>query len=319
MIYINDECIDNLDLSWDDYIDTIKNAVLCMFQGDFSQPIKPYLRYKNKKNRIIAMPAYIGGCFDFSGIKWISSFPSNIKKGLPRAHCVTVLNDANTGEPLCFINSAMLSIIRTAAVSGIVIREYVKARRITKSTIGIIGFGPIGQGHLTMLKSTFGDLISDILIYDINSVNTSFLDTNNIKVLSCWQQVYKNSNIIITCTNSDNRYINIPPPVGSLLLNVSLRDYMVSVFPYVKDAIFVDNWDEVCREDTDVEQFKLNRSLLKENTRSIIDIVCKDAFYNIASKTPIMFNPMGMAVFDIAIATVMYLEILKTKSGIILE
>src|SRR5580658_4185064 len=98
---------------WNKTVDIIQEAVRCLEVNDFSQPVKPYLRYRNRKNRIIAMPAFVGGRINKAGIKWIASFPDNIHKGFPRAHSVVILNDADTGEPVCIICTPLLSIIRT--------------------------------------------------------------------------------------------------------------------------------------------------------------------------------------------------------------
>lgn len=59
--------------------------MVCLANNEFAQPIKPYLRYNNLKNRIIAMPAYAGGECDMAGIKWIASYPDNINQ-IGRAH-----------------------------------------------------------------------------------------------------------------------------------------------------------------------------------------------------------------------------------------
>jgi ornithine cyclodeaminase len=45
----------------------------------------------------------------------------------------------------------------------------------------------------------------------------------------------------------------------------------------------------------------LEKGLKKENTHSIIDIV-KGCISSYDSSAPVMFNPMGMAIFDMAIA-----------------
>lgn len=111
---------------------------------------------------------------------------------------------------------------------------------------------------------------------------------------------------------SSERYINTRPQKGALLLNVSLRDFDESIYTYVKDSIFVDDWEEVCRENTDIEMLSKTHGLKKEDTYAITDLLKDHPFEKISPKFPIMFNPMGMAVFDIAIAKY-YAE--KAKEG----
>lgn len=321
MLYLDNENMKEMGIDWDRTISVIEETVKCLYWNEVAQPIKPYLRYKEPQNRIIAMPAYVGGKVDRAGIKWIASFPDNIHKGIPRAHSVTILNEADSGVPISITNTAMLSIIRTASVSGLIIKYYKKYRELKNITIGIIGWGPIGQYHLDMCMNLLGDSISKIYIYDIKGVDNINLPAKQMKkivVADNWQEVYLNSNIFITCTASKDRYIDIKPSEGSLLLNISLRDYKKEIFPFIKESIIVDDWEEVCRENTDIEMFHKECGLNRDLSISIKEIVCEEGMKNFSRDIPILFNPMGMAVFDIAIASYYYDLAVENNIGKIL-
>jgi N-[(2S)-2-amino-2-carboxyethyl]-L-glutamate dehydrogenase len=62
----------------------------------------------------------------------------------------------------------------------------------------------------------------------------------------------------------------------------------------------------------------LEKKLQEKNTKSIIDVVdnCIDSY---PSQHPIMFNPMGMAVFDIAIANYFCLQAKLKGIGEVLD
>ena len=94
----------------------------------------------------------------------------------------------------------------------------------------------------------------------------------------------------------------LAPKSGALLLNVSLRDYQSSIYDSVKDGIVVDDWDEVCRENTDIQLFHDVNGLQQENTTTMADVILDRALEGIPQSQPVMFNPMGMAIFDMAIA-----------------
>ena len=126
MRYLGDNNVQEIHLDWEQNIDAIASATQCIAAADIAQPLKPYLRYGDLQNRIIAMPAYVGGAINQSGIKWIASFPENIKKGIKRAHSVIILNDAKTGEPISVINSGSISAIRTASVSGLMLKKFME-------------------------------------------------------------------------------------------------------------------------------------------------------------------------------------------------
>jgi ornithine cyclodeaminase len=84
-------------------------------------------------------------------------------------------------------------------------------------------------------------------------------------------------------------------------MNVSLRDCTDKIYKYIKDAIIVDDWDKVCRENTDIEFFHKTQGLQKDNTKSITDVLIKNEMSDYDNSQVIMFNPMGMAIFDMAI------------------
>lgn len=306
MLYLNDRDIRAVGLDWPALLDTLEAAVHIADTGEYAQPIKPYLRYGNPRNRIIAMPAYMGGNVNAAGIKWIASFPDNINRGLPRAHSVMVLNDAQTGVPAAILNSSLTSIVRTASVSGLMMRAFLEERPLAQINLGIIGWGPVGRLHYEMALALYGDRIANVRIYDLREVDLLEADVpdhyrEKTKVAACWEEVYRSSDIFMTCTVSDHRYIHLPPSVGQLLLNVSLRDYQSEALAAVK-AIVVDDWEEVCRENTDIERLHLEQGLTRSGTRSLADVVCRRSLAEFAPTEPILFCPMGMGVFDIATA-----------------
>jgi N-[(2S)-2-amino-2-carboxyethyl]-L-glutamate dehydrogenase len=306
MLYLNDRDIRAVGLDWPALLDALEAAVHIADTGDYAQPIKPYLRYGDPRNRIIAMPAYVGGTVQAAGIKWIASFPDNINHGLPRAHSVMVLNDAQTGEPSAILNSPLTSIVRTASISGLMLKAFLKERPLEQIELGIIGWGPVGRLHYEMALALYGDRIRQVQIYDLREVKLTESDIpapylEKTKVAASWEEVYRGSDIFMTCTVSDHQYIQLPPAEGQLLLNVSLRDYQSEALAAVK-AIIVDDWQEVCRENTDIERLHLEQGLTRSGTRTLADVICRRGLAEFARAEPILFCPMGMGVFDIATA-----------------
>ncbi|MGO4749882.1 hypothetical protein AB4212_14875, partial [Streptomyces sp. 2MCAF27] len=56
------------------FVQSMEAALHAQAGGDVVQPLKPYLRRPERPHladRIIAMPAYVGGDVRLSGIKWI--------------------------------------------------------------------------------------------------------------------------------------------------------------------------------------------------------------------------------------------------------
>ncbi|WP_104181903.1 tyramine oxidase subunit B [Arthrobacter sp. B0490] len=86
--------------------------------------------------RFMAMPAYLGGRFGTTGVKWYGSNAENRRKGLPRSVHVFVLNDRDTGAPLAIMSANLLSAYRTGAVPGVGVKHLAKADARTAAVIG---------------------------------------------------------------------------------------------------------------------------------------------------------------------------------------
>ncbi|WP_438348035.1 2,3-diaminopropionate biosynthesis protein SbnB [Paenibacillus sp. FA6] len=318
MKYLNDDHIKAIGINWTKLIEVIESTVSTIDRGEYEQPLKPYLRFRDPSQRIIAMPAFVGGNTEMCGIKWIASYPDNLRKGLPRAHSTMILNDPSNGRPLAFIESGLLSGLRTAAVSGLVLKHYTSVHKLESIRLGIVGWGPIGRLHASMCASELGSRLAQISLYDIKGIDLTTIDPACrpiTEITENWQDVYRHSDIFTTCTVSAQRYIDESPPAGTLLLNVSLRDYLSNSVKDIR-AILVDDWDEVCRENTDIEQLHREHGLTRDATFTLTDMVCRNGFAGVDRNDTIFFNPMGLAAFDIAIATYYLREAERLGVGI---
>lgn len=102
-------------------IASVEGAYLAHHDGKTVNPDSYFLRFPHSNsNRIIALPASIDGDTGVSGIKWIASFPDNIKRGIPRASAVLLLNNKETGYPFACMEASLISAARTAASAVLV-------------------------------------------------------------------------------------------------------------------------------------------------------------------------------------------------------
>lgn len=138
------------------------------------------------------------------------------------------------------------------------------------------------------------------------------------KIVDSYEQAYEDADIFITCTVSKERYVDKKPKDGALLLNISLRDFTPAILDY-NPLVIVDNWEEVCRENTDIEVMHRENNLQQEDSLSIVDVVCNRILQEQPLERTIFFNPMGMAIFDVAISSYYYRLAQKNGIGVQLE
>ncbi|MGP9723605.1 tyramine oxidase subunit B [Corynebacterium sp. AOP40-9SA-29] len=86
--------------------------------------------------RFMAMPAYLGGRFNNTGVKWYGSNAENRKEGLPRSIHVFVLNDTVTGAPKAIMSANILSAVRTGAVPGVGVKYLSNPDSTTLAVVG---------------------------------------------------------------------------------------------------------------------------------------------------------------------------------------
>ena len=317
MLYVTKKDVEKIKLNWDETIGAIEKTTLIDEAGETSQPEHPFVDFKDPANRIIALPAYVGGEINTAGIKWIASFPDNINHGLPRANSVTILNSAETGVPFAIFNTVLLSIVRTSSVTGTVLKRFFEYRN-EKLNVGIIGFGPIGQMHYRMMCERFKDYINEIKIYDLRKIDYEFDKNVKTTVVNSWQEAYEDADVFLNATVTKERYVEGKPKEGALLADVSLRDYKMEMFDYVKDGIIVDNWEQVCRRNTDIERFHIEKNLEEKDVYTIVDVIHNKVFGKIDTKY-YFFSPFGMSTYDVAIGEYYYKKIKENNLGIELE
>ena len=100
---------------------------------------------------IHAMPAYIAAQ-KAVGMKWVSGYPENSKRGLPYIAGLLILNDAETGMPLAVMDCTWITAQRTGAATAVAAKYL--ARRESE-TVGILGCGVQGRSNLEALKVLF--------------------------------------------------------------------------------------------------------------------------------------------------------------------
>jgi len=110
---------------------------------------------------IHAMPAYIPSMRS-AGIKWVSGYPENFKRGLPYITGLMILNDVETGIPYAVMDCAWITAMRTGAASALSAKYLA---RPGSETVGILACGVQGRTNLEALACLFP--VKRVFAYDV--------------------------------------------------------------------------------------------------------------------------------------------------------
>jgi ornithine cyclodeaminase/alanine dehydrogenase-like protein (mu-crystallin family) len=113
--------------------------------------------------RFVAMPGYLGGRFDVCGNKWYGSNHANAARALPRSVLTLILNDKETGEPLCLMSANLISSARTGAIPGVAVRHLARS---DARVAAVLGCGPINRACLRAIRSQLPAL-ETVYCYDL--------------------------------------------------------------------------------------------------------------------------------------------------------
>lgn len=298
-----------------DHSDLYMHAIEAGFRshasGDFVQPLKPYLRSPRTRHiadRIIAMPAWIGGDQPVAGLKWIGSKHDNpAKRGIERASAVIVLNDPETNYPMAILEGALLSAMRTAAVTGVATRQL--ARRGFEEA-AIIGCGPIGERQAQMLLEQFPD-VKALRLFDLDETAANVLaarlrrrfDAFAVTIVPSAEAAVRDCPVVITCTVTDRPYLAFDwLSKGTFLANVSIMDVERDVFLKV-DKVVVDDWVQSNREKKIINLMVEAGEFSREQLHAELgEIIVGSRPGRETEDEIILLNPMGMAIDDIVCA-----------------
>lgn len=206
-------------------VDVMEEALILLRKGDFRMagstamshgamirfpagPAFPGMPADGPDRRFMAMPAYLGGRFGTTGVKWYGSNLENRAKGLPRSIHLFTLNDTDTGAPLAVMSANLLSAYRTGAVPGVAVKHLA---REDARVLGIVGPGVIGrvvtEATLNLRPGVDHLIVKGIDEADVRRyaeyIRPRFPQVTRIDAVDTVEQVARASDIMTVTTTTD--------------------------------------------------------------------------------------------------------------------
>ncbi|MCP4540746.1 MAG: ornithine cyclodeaminase family protein [Chloroflexi bacterium] len=131
-------------------------------EGRVEMPPKPGI-HTRLDAFIHAMPAYIPA-LESAGMKWVSGYPENHRRGLPYITGLLILNDPETGIPLAVMDCVWITAKRTGAATAVAAKYLA---RPDSETAGILGCGVQGRSNLEALNVVLP--LKRVFAYDVDA------------------------------------------------------------------------------------------------------------------------------------------------------
>lgn len=288
-------------------MDLVGAAYATHGRGETVVPHSCFLRFPAGRERIIALPAYLGGGFRLAGMKWIASFPGNVARGGERASGVVVLNCPDTGRPRAVVDGGIVSAKRTAASAAVAARALHVGDGGPPRSIGFVGCGAINFETLRFLRVVWPGL-ARILVTDLSRPRAETFVARACVAFSgleaatvdSWHDVMTSVPLVSLATTAMAPYVD-ELPSGSLrtVLHLSLRDLAPAVVLAADNV--VDDADHVCRADTSLERTERMSGGRAFIRCTLADVLAGCAAPKRGARTTI-FSPFGLGILDIAVA-----------------
>lgn len=313
-----------------DAIEAAKDALEIYSKGGTNIPLRTNLDIPKEEGQSLYMTGYAEAA-DALGVKIVSIYPNNIKKGIPSVPATMVLLNETTGEVCSVMDGTYLTTIRTGAVAGaatdLLANEDAKIFTL---------FGTGGQAE-TQVEAvlTIRD-IEEVRVFDIDPKRAGeFADqmTEKFKekfkakfvVAKTADEGIQNADIITSATTSRKPTFNGRQVKKGAHINGvgSYQPHMQELDEHLithADKLYVDTKSGVLSESGDL-------IMPIENKKCTEDIITGELGQLILGKTPprsnkeeiTVFKTVGSAVLDIVTARRIYEKALEKGMGQAIE
>ncbi len=184
ILYLSRKDVEAVGLSMPEIINALESMFKEKGEGRVEMPPKPGI-HTRPDAFIHAMPAYIRS-LESAGIKWVSGYPDNQKKGLPYISGLLILNDPETGFPISVMDATWITAQRTGAATAVAAKYLA---REDSSSVGILACGVQGRSNLEALACLFQ--IKKVKAFDIDAETTERFATEMAEVVQTDIEIVK--------------------------------------------------------------------------------------------------------------------------------
>jgi ornithine cyclodeaminase/alanine dehydrogenase-like protein (mu-crystallin family) len=325
----------------------MRDALSAYASGRVHQPLRVVIRPPATAGMMALMPAYlagtaVGGAQDTAGpvqagfaqdrtgeageaygLKAICIFPGNPAAGLDAHQGVVLLSSAQTGEPLALLNASAVTEIRTAAVSAVATELLARG---DAAELAIIGTGVQARSHLLAIAAVRPLDRVRVAGRDPGKARRFAEDMREhttVPVAPCGSaaEAVAGAGIVVTATSSAEPVLRkdwLAPgahinAVGACVPQARELDAETMAAA----AVFADSRESVANEAGDYVLAQAEGAIGPDHVRAELGELLTGAAPGRAEDAEItVFESLGLAIEDLAAATVAYRNATERDAGI---
>ncbi len=280
----------------------VRDAFALLRAGEAEMPAETSVALGTPEapGRAYALPASLGGRFQAAGVKWTAHRPA-VDDGLPMIASCTTVNDRRNGLPLGIVESALLTAMRTAAVSALALEALMP---VPLRSAAVLGAGFQARAHLEML-ATLHPGLERVLIWNRTRARAEALAARHWPfpvVVAASPAEAAVCDVVLTCTHAREPILDVAAlRPGRLVVQVGYHEVSFDAIDKA-DQVVVDLWGEF-RLTSAKSLFQMHRAgrFPEERVAADLGSVLAGEF----SPRPaglVYMSSFGLNIFDVALA-----------------
>jgi ornithine cyclodeaminase/alanine dehydrogenase-like protein (mu-crystallin family) len=302
-LFLNEELVRE-HLRMADLIPAMEKALIDFSDGKVTQPVRSVINVDPPGGFLGLMPALTP---EGLGLKAVTFYPSNAEHGIPTHMATIFLVDPRTGRPLAIMDGRLITEMRTAAVSA----AATKLLAVPDSKIlAILGSGVQARSHVEALRLV--RRFEEVRVWSPTKAHARQLAEEIGGTAVSAEEAVRGADVVVTVTNSKTPVLKgswLKPGCHVNAIGACRPDWRELDDEAMANTVFVDSREGALKESGDLilSRAKIYTELGKALAGKIPSH---------ADETTI-FKSLGMAVEDIAAATLVYRSVTEKSHSAI--
>lgn len=276
---------------------------------------------KEKDQACYAMPAYVGGDFQISGIKWSAHGAAGVSGTDSRIQATIVLNDTDAGVPLSVMNGTQIGAARTGAVTAAALK-YLGPEMPLKAAL--LGAGGQAEYQLRALLYALPET-TEIMVWSRKQNRAEALCAayaaaapGRLRAAETLEEAVRKADIVIGATSAPLPYLK-PEHLENTALYCHIGFHEITKAAIDGfDKIVVDTWEDAKHvSGQSLFRYWRNGMLSEERIFGTLGAVITGSLRIPRAQEPqkIMFDAFGLPIFDLALAKTAYIRAKQLELG----